>query len=51
MQVIQCDDHTCKHNADGYCQCQDLVMEVGRGYHYDIVNICKSYEVKEDGEN
>ena len=48
MQVIQCDDHTCKHNTDGYCRCQSLVINVGRGYQYDVVNICESYEVKED---
>ena len=46
MLVIQCNDDTCKHNAEGYCRCPFLKIEVGQDNHLRTVNICMSYEDK-----
>lgn len=48
MQIINCNDDTCKHNADGYCRCPSLKLEVGQDDHLRTVNICTSYEDKRD---
>lgn len=48
LKVIQCDDNTCKHNADGYCKCHFLKIEVGQDNHMKTVNICANYEDKRD---
>ena len=44
MQIIQCDDNTCKHNHDGFCQNAFLVIKVGQDNHSDAINICTTYE-------
>lgn len=48
LQVIQCNDDTCKHNVDGYCKCPSLTIEVGQDNHLSTVNICTNYEDKRD---
>lgn len=51
MQIIQCDDQTCKFNFDGYCRNQYPVIKVGADSNKDIINICTSYEVRTNGGN
>lgn len=48
MQIVQCDDQTCRYNTSGYCLCQNLKLEVGGRksvFDADPGNICVSYEV------
>ena len=51
MQIVQCDDRTCRHNSAGYCLCQALRIELGgRKTVFDAEpgNICVSYEERID---
>lgn len=49
MQIIQCDDNTCRYNPDGFCKCPLPVIQIGQDYSQKTVNICASYEDKRDG--
>ena len=44
MQVICCDDSTCRYNADGFCQCAFPQIRVGHDNNNTPCNICESYE-------
>lgn len=48
MQIIECDDNTCKFNCDGYCENAFPVIRVGQDNHSNTVNICTTYEDKRD---
>ena len=48
MQLVGCDDRTCKYNNDGYCENAFPNIKVGQDSNMQTVNICTSYEDKRD---
>ena len=48
MKIVKCEDGTCKYNENGFCQSNDLTIELGQDNHLKDVNICSTYEDKRD---
>ncbi len=46
MQVLQCNDYTCRFNQDGFCQNAFPKIEVGADSNNKPANICVSYKDK-----
>ena len=49
MQIIDCNDRTCRHNDNGICQCQIVQIDVDKAGVNRVVNVCRSYEENDDG--
>ena len=45
---VHCANHYCKHNLEGYCQKDEIKIEIGYGRvsicKEDVLNVCASYE-------
>lgn len=49
MQIIDCNDRTCRHNDNGICQCPIVQIDVDKAGVNRVVNVCQSYEGNDDG--
>ena len=51
---VRCDDYTCKHNAEGHCDKNEIEIKIGWGRvsicKEDVLNICADYEGKRTDE-
>lgn len=44
MQVVCCDDNTCKYNKEEFCKNPFPTIKVGKNDSHETCNICESYE-------
>lgn len=54
MPLVDCEDHTCRHNDNGYCKCWCIEMRTTQEHTLEgpkTILACKSYEDRRNGED